>query len=54
MLTAKNKHMKRLIIDMDDVLADTGAKILQIFNKTNSEIEHYNYLCGRFYLILLR
>jgi 5'-nucleotidase len=28
--------MKRLIIDMDDVLADTGAKILQIFNDTNN------------------
>ncbi|WP_367913323.1 5'-3'-deoxyribonucleotidase [Leadbetterella sp. DM7] len=26
---------KRLIIDMDDVLADTGAKILRIFNERN-------------------
>lgn len=26
---------KRLIIDMDDVLADTGAKILRIFNEKN-------------------
>lgn len=28
--------MKRLIIDMDDVLADTGAKILKIFNEKNN------------------
>lgn len=29
--------MKRLIIDMDDVLADTGAKILRLFNEKNNE-----------------
>ena len=28
---------KRLIIDMDDVLADTGAKILRIFNERNNQ-----------------